>query len=431
MAQRFWTYNFAILAFYLLPAVSWAAGRHAIVIGNETYTNGIYQQVNLATPISDASLYRSMLPDLGWEISNFEWEDLTAPQMINALDVSIETGDEIVLIYSGHGWSDERDYYLLPSLRVGEEEYVNNEALIDAESIALSEIVRRLHEKRPKRIVLIIDACNNEPIKRSLRPTRPDVSFQDYTDVELLILYSSSPGGVAYDQLSPDEDLNENPYSVFTRLFAPRLAAGNPLLEDFIQARVDVETLMAQNPRMPRSQYQIPHIVYDNINGQFSMKAPVVEPRTEPQPEPEAVEPESIGWQSDPEICRTNVTALDEALEARRQDGWDRVSREAHIVDCIYNGALARLAIAGLSFNVDDNEMVTFTQTETSSPLRSGEALERLIARSPTVGNISLTRPTLEEFRETLAQTSFEDGASLAGIVFSQNDTRPVRLVIE
>ena len=434
---------FALCAFALtVPAGSaMAQSRHALVIGNQNYSN-MRPAVNLQTPHADADGYAELLRGWGWKMNGFYRHDVTEDSFREALDeLDAARGDDILVVFSGHGWSDDSDYYLVPAIEKNSNRELTGlgAASLRGRSIALSEIIRELDNKGPRRVIIIVDACNDQPISDMVSFEPPRVSFNQYDDFELLILYSSRPGGIAYDTLADvDGGRDQNPYSVFTRHFLKYLSEGGPLLEAFVRTRIAVEQETATVPGLDKARRQIPHIVHDSISGDFSLSraepdAAVASPAATTVPDTGndvglAVE----AWRNDPDLCFRSAEAVAQALSARDGSDWDDPLARGTIETCIYNGALGSLGIEELRYNVDRNQMVTFTQTATASPLVAGEALERLIIRRNDAQkpNLVATRPGLEEFREAIAEYAFRDGYLIWSMISNAGQTRPVELVL-
>ncbi len=200
-----------------------AARRLALVIGNDAYEN----ITTLQKAVNDAEAIGSTLTALGFEV--VKATNATRREMNGALSdftSRIGKGDTVMLFYAGHGVQIEGKNFLLPvdipDARTGEAGY------IEAESLALDDIVARLKAREPQLNLLVIDACRNNPFSnpaaRSLGSgrglggiTAPQGTF---------VMYSADEGEAALDRLGEDD---ANPNSVFTRELVPLM--GDPELD--------------------------------------------------------------------------------------------------------------------------------------------------------------------------------------------------------
>ncbi|MGV8953071.1 MAG: caspase family protein [Cypionkella sp.] len=233
----------AALGLALICGAATAQARLALIIGNAAYQD----LPDLQNTIDDAEAYRDTFSKLGYQVSFYHDLDLDAfSEAVDQFTTSIAAGDTVVVVYTGHGWSDGRENFLIPTdapisgsetklrgasfpLRDGQNGLLD---LIDAAGAGLS--------------VAIIDACRNNPFaakpgtrsvgySRGLAPvSAPNGSF---------VIFSAGEGQEALDRL-PDDPPDQK-LSVFTRNLAPLLQSGAFLEDAIAEAQLETATMAA------------------------------------------------------------------------------------------------------------------------------------------------------------------------------------------
>ncbi len=221
----------------LLIASPALAARHAFILGNSDYA----ELGDLANTHADAAAYAEALKELGFVVTLNK--DLTRRETLHAFYSflnQVAPGDDVAFIYSGHGWSNGRVNYIVPTeVHRPQPEF---QKLLEDATIPLqnghSGLLDELEAKGVALTIAVIDACRDSPflqspgtksigITRGLTPILPSTGT--------FIVYSAGKGQQALDHLptdSPDQKL-----SVFTRNFVQHLKPGTYLQDAILDAR--------------------------------------------------------------------------------------------------------------------------------------------------------------------------------------------------
>ena len=213
----------ALLAWLCVAAPALAENRVALVIGNDAYMH----IASLEKAKSDAKAYAEALREKGFSVR--EGYDLNFVQLnaaVASFAASIAPGDTAVFVYSGHGWSDGTQNYLVSidaPASASEDELAGVTTPIRN---GVNGVLDRIERKGATLRVAIIDACRDNPFApptgskgysfgRGLAPMAqpPQGTF---------VVFSASAGQSALDRLSAAD---ADPNSVFTRVFLPLLAS--------------------------------------------------------------------------------------------------------------------------------------------------------------------------------------------------------------
>ena len=187
-----------LLAVLLPAAAAFAAGRTALVVGNGTYAH----IGRLPNPGNDAADMTAALRRLGFDVTTVRDADRAA--MTEALRVFTResAGADVSLVfYAGHGLEMDGVNYLVPvDARLERDTDVRFEA-IELDDVLASTTGADLR-------VVILDACRNNPLARSMQRTsaRRSVSRGSFGDLdetllgdETLVAYAAAAGTTADD----------------------------------------------------------------------------------------------------------------------------------------------------------------------------------------------------------------------------------------
>jgi hypothetical protein len=257
MGQKTWALGFVALFCCLTVAAPALAGKRlALVIGNNDYEN----VPHLQKAVNDAEAMAKELAALGFEVVSAENVGRRAmSRALVELEGKIASGDTALIYFAGHGFAVDGTNYLLPvDVPVAGP---GEEGLVRDASFAVSGLSDRLQEKGASTVILILDACRDNPFalpgKRSIGLTR-GLSRMDPAE-GMFVLFSAGQGQSALDRLG---DTDENPNSVFTRTLLKEMAEpGQSMVQIAKRTQSEVKTLAAKVDHV-----QVP-AYYDQIIG--------------------------------------------------------------------------------------------------------------------------------------------------------------------
>ncbi|KRR02777.1 hypothetical protein CQ12_06785 [Bradyrhizobium jicamae] len=255
----------AILA--LSVAISFAAParaekRVALLVGNNAYEN----IPRLQTAVNDARAVGTVLRKLGFSVISVENQSRRAmSEAMLAFDKAVEPGDTALFFFAGHGFEIQGQNYLLPTdlpeVREGQEELVRDSA------IPAGRIIDRLQSRGARTVVLVLDACRNNPFERpGGRGLKGSGGLAAMTPAEgVFIMFSAGAKQTALDRLSSTERASN---SVFTRNLILRLAEKDlTLVQIAKRLQVEVRQLAASVGRDQTPAY------YDQVVGEIVLNS--------------------------------------------------------------------------------------------------------------------------------------------------------------
>jgi hypothetical protein len=210
--------------------------------------------------VNDADAVASEQSKLGFEV--VKAEDVGRRAMSRALvelEGKIGPGDTALIYFAGHGFAIDGTNYLLPvDVPVAGP---GDEGLVRDASFAANGLSDRLQEKGASTVILILDACRDNPFavagKRSIGMTR-GLTRMDPAE-GMFVLFSAGQGQSALDRLS---DTDNNPNSVFTRtLLVEMETPGQSMVQIAKKTQAKVRELAAKVGHV-----QVP-AYYDQIVG--------------------------------------------------------------------------------------------------------------------------------------------------------------------
>jgi uncharacterized caspase-like protein len=163
--------------------------RHALIIGNSTYTNG-----PLKNPVNDARAMAKALGAAGFNVRVVE--DATHLGMQRAVRLwgnDIAKGGVGLFYYAGHGLQVKGKNYLVP---VNAE--IENEEEIDFSTMDVNFVLAKMDAAKNALNIVILDACRNNPFARSFRSAGRGLAQMD-APTGTFIAFATAPGSVASD----------------------------------------------------------------------------------------------------------------------------------------------------------------------------------------------------------------------------------------
>jgi uncharacterized caspase-like protein len=166
-----------------------AAKRTALVIGN-----GAYASTPLKNPVNDAVDMAKALRELGFDV--IEKTDASKRDMILAVDEFAKRLREAeigVFYFAGHGMQIHGRNYLIPV-----KAHVTSETDVQFEAMDAGRVLGKMQDARNKLNIVILDACRDNPFKRSFRSETVGLAQMDAPKGSI-IAYATAPGSVAAD----------------------------------------------------------------------------------------------------------------------------------------------------------------------------------------------------------------------------------------
>ncbi len=301
-----------IVALVLMAAgPAHAARRIALVIGNDAYV----ELPVLGKAVADARRFAAVL-----EAKGFDQVMLRTDQSRQSMDEAIagfldaiEPGDTAVFVYSGHGWSDGSQNYLVGT----DAPRSAAEGLLTRLSIPLQNgangIIDEMGRRGAALKVAIVDACRDNPFTSPVAGRGVGLG-RGLSRIEpprgTFVVFSAGAGQTALDRLS---DNDPDPNSVFSRTFLPLIEQDLPLLDAVKAAQQQVYDLALSVAHEQEPAY------YDQVRGSACLSAECIGAGlvAAPAPAPE-IDREALFWNS---IANSERAADYEAYLSQFPDG--------------------------------------------------------------------------------------------------------------
>ena len=247
------------LLFVLLTASLSHAKRLALVIGNDNYIS----VSKLQKAGNDADAMARELKAAGFEVQlqknvNFR----TMVRTIESFTNSINSGDEVVVFFAGHGVQIKSGNYILPTDIEAE-----TESEVEKMAYGLNELTEKLSDAKAGFALVVVDACRDNPMRnkgRSIGSTRGLSPVEPAKGQ--MVVYSASKGQQALDRLS---ERDSHPNGVFTREFIARMRKPGVKIEEMVREVQDAVESLAKTV----SHDQRPAL-YNEARGNFYFYAP-------------------------------------------------------------------------------------------------------------------------------------------------------------
>ena len=188
----------ALLFFLLGVPVAQAVGRVALVVGNSAYEH----IGRLPNPTNDAADVGAALRRLGFDVTITRDAGLSAlTGALRAFTRDSEGADVALVFYAGHGMEMDGVNYLLPV-----DARLERDTDVRYETVTLDDVLASTSGAGLR--LVILDACRNNPLARSMRRTVRTRSVsngslgdlnEDLLGDETLVAYSAAAGTTADD----------------------------------------------------------------------------------------------------------------------------------------------------------------------------------------------------------------------------------------
>lgn len=231
-ASKFVAQTYSAPSVKSLPPDVGSGRRMALVIGNSNYTHG----GSLSNPTNDAESLTGTLQSLGFEVKKYK--DLSQSGMKKAIDdfgKSIKGTDVSLFFYAGHGVQVNGNNYLIPI-----DADINSERDVEYTCVHAGRILAKMESAGCKTNIIILDACRDNPFKRSwsrsVSGNSGGLAFMDAPSGSM-IAYSTSPGKTAADGVAGTN-------GVYSAALIKHMQTPNISIEDmFKRVRVTVENM--------------------------------------------------------------------------------------------------------------------------------------------------------------------------------------------
>ena len=257
--MRFQHIAFALLLFGAFAATAEAQTKRAFIVGI-----GNYEELpDLEKTVGDARGYaRVFEEELGYEVTLLD-DNPGRVEFITAFDTfrsSIAPGDDVAFIFSGHGWSDGAENYLVLS----DAEQDASEIQLTLDTVGVTRfILENIKSRQPRVTLAIIDACRDYPFASITRSGFEKGLVRTEVSEGTMVMYAAGSHQKALDRLGADDP---SPYSVFTRVLLPKLSeADRPLHDIAREVKTEVRTLAEEIDHDQNPAY------YDELLGDFCL----------------------------------------------------------------------------------------------------------------------------------------------------------------
>jgi hypothetical protein len=294
--------SFVILVLSLAASPAAAQTRRALLVGVENYSDGYVQQITRTA--NDARDLARDLEEVGFDSKNIKVlidanNRDTFETNFKTFLATIQPGDDVVFFYAGHAFgveTDQANYLLFTDLKspftytksqLSGQEWMNDDVVrlrisqyIDAyqtneiaNGVSVNEIARRIAERKPRTVVMFLDACHTLAAADISSPDDERRAVKRGTDSGsrllpmrkpppgFLVLHSASFGEEAVDSFGKT-DLGRN--SLFTRALRSELQRpGQSLLQLAERIKLVVRSIAQANGRQ-----QEPTLFYNEQNGE-------------------------------------------------------------------------------------------------------------------------------------------------------------------
>ncbi len=276
--------RFALALFFAaLLSIFAQAEKRAFIVGVGEYEN----LTDLRKTIGDAQGYAGLFEnELGYQVTQLTnpTRSQFAAGFGGFLD-QIKRGDEVVFVFSGHGWSDGGDNFLVMSDAPKEA----SEFELKTETMALSAgVLDQIKRRNPALTFAIVDACREHPFDNMTRNGFGRGLVRTDVHQGTLVLYSAGTRQKALDRLSNSDP---SPYSVFTRVLLPKLRQTKKPLQDIArEVKSEVRDLAGSIDHQQFPAY------YDELLKEYCLGGECAQGGGLSNPSPTPVDQDLVDW---------------------------------------------------------------------------------------------------------------------------------------
>ena len=302
-----------------------AESKLAFVVGIDAYPH-LPAEAQLQRAVTDAESMAASLERLGFVVTKLG-RDVTVNQDIflkrfAAWTRNIQPGDTALFYFAGHGVGINGANYLVPADIPDLADA--DEFLFRAHALAEAEIRNRIQARSARVVLLMLDACRNNPFSSAgrsialLRGLEPIDSSKG-----VLTIYAAGYGQTALDRLSDTGD--SNPNSIFTRVVLSEIEKPGLNLLDFSEDVRDKVATLAQTV----GHEQVPAVDNQLLGGRsVYLAGNPTNPTSLPPPSHEPPSDE-VAWRyvqgtTDPILLRRFIT--DYPLSSYKDKAQDRLA---------------------------------------------------------------------------------------------------------
>lgn len=185
--------SISILTFFCIWLLSFSAfassNRVALVIGNSAY-----KSAPLVNPANDAKDMAIVLKRLGFDvIKRIDADKRQMKTAINKFYKGLRKSEIGLFYFAGHGMQINNANYLIPV-----NANIESESDVEFESIHAGRILGKMRDADNQLNIVILDACRDNPFKRSFRTGSKGLAQMDAPKGSIIV-YATSPSSLAED----------------------------------------------------------------------------------------------------------------------------------------------------------------------------------------------------------------------------------------
>lgn len=278
--------------------------RVALVIGNGAYGD----LGTLPNPPRDAADMAARLADMHFEVIPVINGDRDAMRdALRRFQVEAVQADVALVYYAGHGLAMNGQNYLVP---IGAQ--ISLEPDVEDETISLEDVRRRLDFTGAKVMIVILDACRNNPLAQTLRVKAAQIGRSLAAPAEgglaqvnaasgMMIAYATDPGKVAFD----GTDQRNSPFT-------------KALLDNIATPQIDVRVMFSRvrSAVVASTNSEQRPWVEDGMEGEFQFNPVPPEPEKPKEPERSA---DLLAWpairgSSDPAVFESFIATYPDSV---------------------------------------------------------------------------------------------------------------------